>query len=476
MKSHKASTDLSKQDEPKNIFEYSDAIMQKAKSKKNRENLDGIKVIESIVEGNNSPAETEVLSVMPFRFESLSNELMRNKEIWQVPRERARYIEYAEVFYKEQIDDDQIRDFLIKFEIFSQQMLHASMCGFMITKANFYSTPQFIASKNLTWLGKQFFVLWRLFLQCAYKLEQFLKPNAPLFTHATVALIRTIFSFDGEDSFKFLGQYTNIEHVKLFNHKAKTIQANLKVHQKVFERNYRNLDYLDKKVIHQLFKKDRLVMRFIFLFMEFKTEPRKLCEAFSDLIGRMKGNSRISSDIEYIRILKDPLDGAHLDVLFFIEPMKSHEDIAQLTKKIQEHWIRAAYHIAGIPVEETYLTKAKDNTNQNSKSESQTTETSKEKIKIRFIETSRLKYDARSYRLMNSDELFRSSYILVEQIDKDKKKAIENILLPFFIGQTVFLQREAHPKKRKNEIGENTHQVAVSRIFSSKLKVSSAKK
>lgn len=345
------------------------------------------------------------------KVQDLINFALDDKNVWKYSKEELKTEKLFNIYLKENGLDSGFREFLIKVLIFVESLDRGKNINVIWIKNN--DPEASVDKQNLTLIGKRYFSLLNEFY------------NSGIVQNLNQLESQHKF-FNLLDYFAFFGRtfglwpmydFKNEEAMRL-NKKMSLLRKDWFAYKAKYSKNLENIFYIKNLSQKQIFSKDRLIFRFKLKSVKLQNDVRLLSSTFTELMKRLQGKYRLSTDIKYIKYTNERYSEKHLDVLFFIEPTEKFDSIQEIKNSIQDHWLRAIAYVL------------KDNAKE--------------------IVTTVAELDAELRELMITEELFQTECLYVDVMDKAKIKKVADVLIPYFISQAIFFPVESSlPKTRQ---------------------------
>lgn len=345
-------------------------------------------------------------------------------------------------YFEEYGDSDNFKKFILKLEDFMHRMLTSNYAKFFNIRSNLIKAEEkYIEAQDITLLGRQYFQL----------LDEYSTPIAidenssrtyhdefvwQMSHHAYRMLAYDIFRFiNNKESCPTLynvdqtadGLFRTIATVAIsheLNLKAKEIKQLIKDFKNKTQNYDRCMDLLDAQQIRKVFDKTRILVRLSLDDVDVNhSDLNRLNKLFADFIKRIKGNTRVSPDIEYLRLiriknLEQMSEYFNIDVLCFIEPTDKFYTNDDLIKELKDHWVKTISHFLGTP----------------------------DGKKVQHIANSCKTFQV---ELMQSQTMLKQTSLFIEPCDKEKIEMVISKLIPSFIGQAIYRPVESLPKSMR---------------------------
>lgn len=368
-------------------------IDKKCNSFKKKEVVRGVDV--------SGTAPTIPSSISPCLIQDLITYASNNENIWKYDKHEKKLEKLVNLYFKEYGFDENLRVFIVKFFIFMDGVIEGKTEKAIWVKN--MDPNAFVSKESLTLIGQRYFTLLNEYYECNIPKKMHVLDSSDLYNFLKVFEVVE----DGTVLWKLEG-FTN-QNALFLNNRVLDFKEDLIAHKAKFKKNFDNINYINEKIFQKIFIKDRLILRFEFKSADMDQDVRLLSRTFASLMKRLKGEYRLSEDINYIKFINEKNSKKYLDVLFFIEINEKFNSVKEVIESIQDHWVRSIY-----------------NTLDKSKSEEK-------------IYTERIEIDAKIKNLMKSESLFDTEGLYVGSRDKAKIKAVIDILIPYFISLAIFL-------------------------------------
>ncbi|WP_288497493.1 hypothetical protein [uncultured Acinetobacter sp.] len=397
------------QDEKEQTGVESLDLKQGTKLGKKRNAFKKKEVIRGVDVSGTAPARPSLIS--PCLIQDLITYASNNENIWKYDKHEKKLEKLVNLYFKEYGFDENLRIFIVKFFIFMDGVSEGKTERAIWVKN---MTPDaFVSKESLTLVGQRYFTLLSEYYD--YNIAQ--KINV-LYSTDLYNFLKVFEVIEDSSTLWKLRYFTNQDALNL-NTLLLDLKKTLKNYNAKYNKNLNNINYINEKLFQKTFVKDRLILRFEFKSLDMDYDARLLSRSFADLMKRLKGEYRLSEDINYIRFINEKNPRKYLDVLFFIEINEKFNSVKEVIECIQDHWVRSIY-----------------NTLNKNKSE--------EKIYSQSV-----KIDAKIKNLMKSESLFDTESLYVGSRDKAKIKAVIDILIPYFISLAIFLPVESTLSKTR---------------------------
>ncbi|ENU92737.1 hypothetical protein F971_01724 [Acinetobacter vivianii] len=378
-------------------------IDKKCNSFKKKEVIRGVDV------SGTAPTRPSLMS--PCLIQDLITYASNNENIWKYDKHEKKLEKLVNLYFKEYGFDETLRVFIVKFFIFMDGVIDGKTEKAIWVKN--MDPNAFVSKESLTLIGQRYFTLLNEYYECNIPKKMHVLDSSDLYNFLKVFEVIE----DGTVLWK-LEVFTN-KNALFLNNMVLDFKENLIAHKAKFKKNFDNINYINEKIFQKIFIKDRLILRFEFKSADMDLDVRLLSRTFANLMKRLKGEYRLSEDINYIKFINEKNSKKYLDVLFFIEINEKFNSVKEVIESIQDHWVRSIY-----------------NTLDKSKSEEK-------------IYSERIEIDAKIKNLMKSESLFDTEGLYVGSRDKAKIKAVIDILIPYFISLAIFLPVESTLSKTR---------------------------
>jgi hypothetical protein len=216
----------------------------------------------------------------------LRNSSLAEEKLWSLDIYKQAKFQYLEAYYNQRLPNEELRNFLHKYEMFSENLMNSKIGKAFLFERSVRQENLFARVEELTLLGKQFFILWKMFHtgEILTYLDDYL--------YECNALVNTfkIFNLNIDMSYMLGTQYFFHSDALQLNNNLLALQKELLAYKRKYKKNLDYLRYLEPNAIKNCY-----------------------------LVG----------------------EHPYLDVLVFLEPNDKFNGIDHLLQIIEEHWAKA---------------------------------------------------------------------------------------------------------------------------------------
>lgn len=321
--------------------------------------------------------------------------------IWKTEIKNKQRVSWAEIFFKNKIRDAELLAFLLKFEHFSDTLLHSGNSFFSVVP------KQNCSPKGLSFVGGQY-----LFLLYNFHKQQIKNKLDELNIQSDYwNLITMMFESRPDEKYQFDGLQLKMHHqqVQKFNDLMKKARVLIKEYQKKMQRPLTYLKYADTKLWQKAFDHERIFMRWQFNLPSGSNVKEGLMPLFNKFKTRLSGKERQFKDVQHILLeCKRHQSVSLLDVVLIFDIAELAEDQNKLSEHVEGLWKKTVE--AGMR---------------------------KQNAQVNPYDLENL---VRCVDLIPEHEQLAVKYLYIRNFKVAIEKSVISHLIPYFISQAIFLQ------------------------------------